>query len=118
MWLGATLGGGRTDCGPWWICLGAKDGRWGRPVREGPALAEPGPQPGGDAARTHPWIVGAEGAVTLQDGPEGRPGFDLAEIDGQAQLREPVREPDPESAIGRGIAVRHVAIRADERSRL
>ena len=87
MWLWATLGG---------------------------ELREPGPQPGGSAAVANPRIVGAEGAVTFQHGPEGRPGLDFAEVDGQAQLREPVGEPDPEGAVSGRITVGHVVIRADE----
>jgi hypothetical protein len=79
-------------------------------IQQLPRLAEPSAQPGNGAGVADPWVVDREAAVTLQGVFEGRSSPDLAEIDPEAQFREPIREPNPKGAGGGRLAVGQVGV--------
>ena len=74
-------------------------------LRRSLRLAEPKAQVGGGAGVADARIIGREAAVTFQCTLEGSAGPDLAEVDPEAQFREPIREPNPKGAIGRRTVV-------------
>jgi hypothetical protein len=69
-------------------------------------VADPNTQAYGGASVANTWIVDGEAAATLQCVLEGGSTRDLAEIDPEAQFREPSRESNSEDAVGQRIVVR------------